>query len=188
MTLCLDVENLPRNLKTQVLVCLAVILGFESITRRGHSWQSLSLRCPGTRGVLGWVLKPPPPPFLGDSLTTPQSSGVGASAPKSSHFCFSVALKCFYHFTSSAVLSLGILHCKITYNCCCLFFFLNLLPQYTHPASFTQNPAFLSTQLVGDPAGLGGLSRPNLESCRILSLIVLGSDSGPDIRLQTRDF
>ena len=40
---------------------------------------------------------------------------------------------------------------------------------------------------MGDPAGLGGLSRPNL-ACRILSLIILGSDSGPVIRLQTRDF
>lgn len=92
-------------------------------------------------GVFQELLKPPPPPFLGDSLTTPQSSGVSTSALKSRHFCFNVAVICFCHFTSSAVLSLGILHCKITYNCCLLFFSKSLATTHT-PCFFHSEPSF----------------------------------------------
>lgn len=101
------------------------------------------LRSPGTRAVGGvpGVVKATSTPFLGDSLTTPQSSGVSTSALQSRHFCFNVAVICFCHSTASAVLSLGILHCKITYNCCLLFFSKSLATTHT-PGFFHSEPSF----------------------------------------------
>lgn len=75
-------ETLPRIWETRVSGRWAAVLGFRSITRRGRSWQLLSL------------VQPEPAGGGCQEVLVPQNQEAGSSTLKSSHFniqcCFNI--------------------------------------------------------------------------------------------------
>lgn len=94
--------------------CLAVVLGFRNMARRGHSWQLLRFQQSECLGAVteGPSLKSPPPPLLGRRALglTPVSSGQGQAFR-------ATWIRCLYHFTV-CILPLRTPHCNFS---CILF-------------------------------------------------------------------